>query len=55
MARWDDGVFEAFRADGVVLVEGAVVELAEPDRQAGALEQAVLDEDVALPGLPAGA
>ncbi|MEU3221167.1 hypothetical protein [Streptomyces sp. NPDC006971] len=54
VAGWDDGVFEASRADGAVLVEGAVVELAEPDRQAGALDQAVLDEDVALLGFPAG-
>lgn len=54
VAGGDDGVFEALGADGVVLVEGAVVELAEPDRQAGAFEQAVFDADVAALGFPAG-
>ncbi|MFE7017128.1 hypothetical protein ACFVAQ_42765 [Streptomyces sp. NPDC057651] len=55
VAGKDHSLLEALRADRVVVVEGAVVELAETDGQAGPLEQAVLDESVSALGLSAGA
>ncbi|MFD7186256.1 hypothetical protein ACFV90_40635 [Streptomyces sp. NPDC059904] len=55
VAGRDHSLLEALRADRVVVVEGAVVELAETDGQAGPLEQAVLDESVSALGLSAGA
>ena len=43
MAFRDDGVFEAGRADGVVLVHDTVVEDAESDGEAGLAQQGSFD------------
>ncbi|NBE79531.1 hypothetical protein [Micromonospora rubida] len=58
MARRQDRAFQAFRAGGVAVVEEAVVQFAEPQRDACLAEQVVFGAGVALAGergLPNGA
>ena len=47
----DDSIFQAFRAGWVVVVHGAVVELAEADGQPCASQQVVFNADVTAPSL----
>lgn len=54
MSFGDDGVLDALGAGGIVDVHGAVVELANADREAGVAEQAALDAVVAALGLACG-
>ncbi|MGP4089202.1 hypothetical protein [Streptomyces sp. KR55] len=55
MLLGDDGVLEAFGTDGVGVIQRAVIELAEADREVDMTQEVVLDPEISALGLMVGA